>query len=162
MITLNQMLKKTMMLITVLLIAVTKVSAQSTVYVFAPTLSNSEASLLMNGNVIGSILGPLKKEISPVSPMKIPHRTYKPTYKKCTIKEEGKVLFAAYIKFTNGINLNVSEHTAEIQLNLSEGSVHYIRVSPKGLNNIQFKEISEKDAKKYFKKNYELPEYIQE
>ena len=53
---------------------------------------------------------------------------------------------------------------AEIQLNLSEGSVHYIKVEAKGLNDIQIKEVEGKEVQKLLKdKKYkELPDYIEQ
>ena len=53
---------------------------------------------------------------------------------------------------------------AEIQLNLSEGAVHYIQLKFKGLNDVQLKELSEKEGLKLLKdKKYkELPDYIEQ
>lgn len=139
-----------------------EISAQSVVYFFVPTTSSNECTLKMNSAEIGELRGPLKKTIKPIAPMKIPYKTYAPCYKKCTVKQEGKVLFAIDYKFTNVSTMTVSEIPAEIQLNLSEGSVHYIKLAPKGLNNNQFKEITEKEAQKLLKKNVALPEYIED
>lgn len=142
---------------------VQRVNAQSTVYFFVGTTSSNECTLKMNGEEIGELRGPLKKTMAPVAPMKIPMHTYSPCYKKCIINEEGKVLFVADYKFTNISTLAVSDIPSEIQLNLSKGSVHYVELSPKGLNNLQFKEIEEKAAQKLLnnKKYVALPEYIQ-
>ena len=137
------------------------VSAQSTVYFFTPSTSSNECTLKMNGNEIGELRGPLKKTMEH-SMFKIPYKTYDAAYKKCVIKEEGKVLFAVDYKFTTCRTLDVSEIPAEIQLNLSEGSVHYVRLAPKGVTNMQFKEITEKEAQKLLKKGVELPDYVQE
>ena len=60
------------------------------------------------------------------------------------------------------MTLDVSNIPAEIQLNLSEGSIHYVKIDPKGVSNIQFKEITEKEALKLMKKSTALPEFIQE
>ena len=53
---------------------------------------------------------------------------------------------------------------AEIQLNLSEGSVHYVKLSFKGMNDVQLKEVEEKEGLKLLKdKKYkELPEFIEQ
>lgn len=139
----------------------TNVYAQSTVYFFTPSTSSNECLLMMNGNEIGELRGPLKKTMEH-SMFKIPYKTYDAAYKKCIIKEEGKVLFAINYKFTNCSTLAVSEIPAEIQLNLSEGSVHYVKIAPKGVTNVQFKEITEKEAQKLLKKATALTDYIQD
>ena len=137
--------------------------AQSTVYFFAKSFDNSEITLKMNGQEIGELRGSLKKTVGPVGSMKIASCSYNACIKKCTINEEGKVLFGVDFKFTNCISLAVSELDTEIQLNLSPGSIHYIKLENKGLKDVQFKEITEKDAQKFLKdKKYEmLPEFIQ-
>ena len=144
-----------------LLLCAMTVSAQSTVYFFIPSNGSYECNLKMNGNDIGELRGSLKKTMNDEI-LKTPYKVYNAAYKKCVVKEEGKVLFAIDYKFTNCTTLNVSEIPAEIQLNLSEGSVHYVSVAPKGVSNIQLKELTEKDAQKYFKKSEELPEYTQQ
>ena len=52
----------------------------------------------------------------------------------------------------------------EIQLNLLENSVHYIKIKPKGLNLIQFEELNLKKGKKEFsKKKYEsMTDYFEQ
>ena len=152
---------KSLFIAALLLICVMSVSAQSTVYFFIPSNGSYECSLKMNGNNIGELRGSLKKTMND-DIFKTPYKVYNAAYKKCTVKEEGKVLFAIDYKFTNCTTLKVSEVPAEIQLNLSEGSVHYVSIAPKGFSNVQLKELTEKEAQKYFKKSEELPEYTQQ
>ena len=152
---------KSLFIAALLLICVMSVSAQSTVYFFIPSNGSYECSLKMNGNNIGELRGSLKKTMND-DIFKTPYKVYNAAYKKCTVKEEGKVLFAIDFKFTNCTTLKVSEVPAEIQLNLSEGSVHYVSIAPKGFSNVQLKELTEKEAQKYFKKSEELPEYTQQ
>jgi hypothetical protein len=136
--------------------------AQSTVYVFAPKLMNVEGGLKINGKNVGELKGPLQKTIKPVEPMKIAAKVYSPCVKKCILKDEGKTLFTAEYEYTNYMNLSVSNYACEIQLNLSEGSIHYISIKQKGFGDMQFKEITEKEAQKLLKKNVALPDYIEE
>ena len=157
----RQMKFKLLLTVVFGVLAVNNVSAQSTVFFFTSSTSSNECTLKMNGIEIGELRGPLKKTMHPAE-FKIPYKTYDAAYKKCVIKEEGKVLFAVDFKFTNCSTLDVSEIPAEIQLNLSEGSVHYVRLAPKGFTNIQFKEITEKEAQKLLKKGVALPDYVQE
>ena len=152
---------KSLFIAALLLICVMSVSAQSTVYFFIPSNGSYECSLKMNSNNIGELRGSLKKTMND-DIFKTPYKVYNAAYKKCTVKEEGKVLFAIDYKFTNCTTLKVSEVPAEIQLNLSEGSVHYVSIAPKGFSNVQLKELTEKEAQKYFKKSEELPEYTQQ
>ena len=60
------------------------------------------------------------------------------------------------------MNCNVTQLYAEIQLNLTPGSVHYVSLAMKGLMNIQFKELTEKEGLKRLKdKKYAiLEDYI--
>jgi hypothetical protein len=157
----NVQLKGFFVLVFFFFLGVSYMSAQSTVIFFTPSTSSNECVLKMNGNVIGELRGPLKKTTEH-SMFKIPYKTYEAAYKKCVIKEEGKVLFAVDYTFTNCTTLAVSEIPSEIQLNLSEGSVHYVRLAPKGVSNLEFKEITEKEAQKLLKKATALPEYTQE
>ena len=159
-------------IITLLLLAwltVAAAHAESTVYFFSKEFANIECTLKVNGQEIGEFRGTVKKTIEPTSSvsdvMKMPYTVYHACKKKCSIIEEGKVIFSVNFKFTNGSTLSVSEYDTEIQLNLTEGSVHYIELTNKGRKDIQLKEISEKDAQKKLKddKKYEwLPDYIQE
>lgn len=132
--------------------------AESTVYFFTGELANSECTLKLNGKEIGELRGSIKKT-DQIDPMKIPMVVYHKCIKKCIITDEGKALFSIAFKYTNCVTLAVSEDDTEIQLNLSEGSVHYVELGGKGL-----KEIPEKKAqKKLNDKKYEwLPDYIQE
>lgn len=156
------MRKLNSLLIAVLLcLGAVSVSAQSTVYFFIPSLGSYECNLKMNGNNIGDLRGSLKKTMDD-SMFKTPYKVYEAAYKKCVVKEEGKTLFAVDYKFTNCTNMVVSEIAAEIQLNLSEGSVHYIRLAPKGISDLQFKELTEKEAQKLLNKYEKLADYNQE
>lgn len=137
--------------------------AQSTVYFFVRSVESAEVKILKNGNEIFELRGPVKKTLNHPS-FKIPHVSYQPAYRKCRFKEEGKVLFSVDFAFTNVGTGDVRKLAAEIQLNLEEGSVHYIQLAFKGLNDIQFKELTEKEAAKLLKdkKTVELPEYVEE
>ena len=71
---------------------------------------------------------------------------------------------AKYTFYANMDRSNPRDMVAEIQLNLSEGSVHYIKLSFKGMNDVQLKEVEEKEGLKLLKdKKYkELPEFIEQ
>ena len=160
--TLIKKLIKTALVAIVCLVASPLTNAQSTVYFFARSFDNCEISLKMNGEEIGELRGSLKKSVGPFHSMKIPSCSYNDCYRKCTINDEGKMLFRVDFKFTNCSSLAVSELDTEIQLNLTPGSIHYIKLDNKGLKDIILKEITEKEAQKMLKdKKYEiLPEYI--
>jgi len=125
---------------------------------------NAECLMSINGGESFDICGPLKKTMMNLHGPE-PHRQYHPGKKKIVLKDEGKVLFSAkYTFYANMDRSNPRELVAEIQLNLSDGSVHYIKVGAKGLNDIQIKEVDEKEGLKLLKdKKYkELPEYIEQ
>ncbi|NDV64162.1 type 1 fimbrial protein [Bacteroides sp. 224] len=137
---------------------------QSTVYFFTGKLANSTCTIKLNGKDIFDLRGPVQKKISPTGPMISPFYLYKACKKKCVFKEEGKALFSVDIQFTDITSGKITNRAGEIQLNLAEGSVHYLRIAPKGLNDVQFKEITFKEADKLLKnkKCISLPEYIEE
>lgn len=138
--------------------------AQSTVYFFMGKIANSTCIMKLNGKEAFELRGPLQKTISPAPPMQYPYNVYSPCTKKCTFKNEGKMLFSVDMQFTNATSGVVSKMAGEIQLNLAEGSVYYVKVTNKGLHDVQFKEITQKEADKLLKnKKYVcLPEYIEE
>lgn len=160
------MLKHVFVIALMLCSAITA-NAQSTVYLFMRSTNcfgtGGYAQIYLNGYEAFSMRGPLKKVMGNVANPSFPAMFYKPTKRKCTLKEEGKVVLAIDYLFVTGFGKE-SHLTAELQLNLTEGSVHYVKIDYKGLNDIQFKVLSEKEAAKAMKdkKYVELPEYISE
>ena len=136
--------------------------AQSTVYIFSQETINSEVPVTKNGELLFDMRGTLKKTRN-VSSFVIPLNTYSESFRKCTFNEEGKIVIGFQYKYTNPVNGEGITYADETQLNLFPGSVHYLFITRKGFNNVQIKEISEKDANKK-KKNkdiVELPEYFE-
>jgi hypothetical protein len=156
-------LKRMAVIAFLLAMTMTQASAQSTVYFFVRSVTSAEVKILKNGTEIFDLRGPVKKTVNPVGPMKLPSVSYYPAYRKCQFKDEGKVLFATDFAFTNITTEEVKKYAAEIQVNLSEGDIHYIQLTWKGINDIQFKEIDEKTATKLLKDKdlKELPEYTE-
>ena len=154
----------TILLIAVFALISTSVFAESTVYIFMKSVGNITTTMSLNGKEVFDMTGPVKKTISPVPPMRIPLYQYSACKKKCIVKEEGKVLFSLDSKHINATNEKVTNFAAEIQLNLTEGSVHYIMITNKGINDVQIIELEEKKANKLLndKKYIYLPEYIGE
>lgn len=146
------------------LCSISTVFAQSTVYFFMGKIANTTSTVKVNGKEAFELRGPLQKTISPTPPLQYPYHLYSACKKKCVFKEEGKMLFFVDMKFTNATSGAVSNMVGEIQLNLSEGSEHYVKVTNKGLHDVQLKEITQKEAEKLLKnKKYVLlPEYIEE
>lgn len=145
----------------------TSANAQSTVYLFMRSTNcfgeGGGTTVTINGKDSFDMRGPFKKTMGNVANPSLPLFMYHASQKKCILKEEGKVLFAVDYNWTNGSG-KTSDITAEIQLNLTEGFVHYIQIVPKGLNDLQFKILDEKKAAKLMKdKDYvSLPDYIEE
>lgn len=139
-------------------------NAQSTVYVFMRSSVNADCVMSINGSEPFEIRGPLKRTMMNLHGPE-PNKFYHPAKKKIVLKEEGKALLSAkYTFYANMDRSNPRDMVAEIQLNLSEGSIHYIQLSFKGMNDVQLKEISEKEGLKLLKdKKYkELPEFIEQ
>ena len=154
----------TIFLLIVIVFSASNVYAESTVYVFMKSVGNITTKMSLNGKEAFDMTGPVKKTISPSDIMRLPYYQYAACKKKCIIKEEGKVLFSIECEHTNSMNEKVSKYAAEIQLNLTESSVHYIMITNKGLNDVQIIELNEKKANKLLndKKYVDLQEYIED
>lgn len=138
--------------------------SQSTVYFFMKKGGGSvELTLKLNGRDLSRIDLPIKKVLNDET-FRIPYNVYSPWVKKCILNREGKVLFSFDCKQTNCTNLKVTNFLSEIQLNLINGSTHYILLTNKGLFDMQLKEITEKEASKLLnnKKCISLPEYVEQ
>jgi hypothetical protein len=114
--------------------------------------------------LIEILFGCLKKTIKPSGNMQLPFNQYAPCYRKCIFKNEGKILFSAECKHINAVNGKISTMAGEIQLNLTSGSTYYVSITNKGLNDMQLKNLTEKEAEKLLKnkKYVALPEYIEQ
>lgn len=132
------MTKRLACLIVLGLLVSANVNAQSTVYFYVKSVTSAEVKISKNSTEIFELRGPVKKTINPVGPMKMASVSYKPAYRKCQFKDEGKTLFSVDFDFTNVTTGDVRKLAAEIQLNLEEGSVHHVQLTWKGLNDVQF------------------------
>lgn len=153
-------------LITVCLFVLTEsVFAQSTVYFFSPSVTNAVCRITVNGDKSFRLRGDLKKTIKPVPPqINYPMEVYSKCGIKCSLNLEGKVLFALVAdRFDSKTGKTINDFwRAELQLNLSEGSVHYVKLAPKGFSDVQLKEITEEEAQKLMKdkKRVMLPDFV--
>lgn len=149
-------MKRFFLISIILLCGIFSTFAQSTVY-FVSETSWVPVPINVNNQKVIELKGELKgnKYASYHSPCK----------KKCTLYSEGKVIFSFDFERPNYSNSNAPfKHAGEIQVTLSENSVHYIRFKSKGWNDYTFEELSEKEGEKLFaKKKYVLtPEYIEQ
>lgn len=134
-----------------------KASAQSTVYLcYDVQFWKQEIPIKINGQEAFSLMGDAKKVGALVM--------FTRSKKKCTLHSEGKVILSFDFDVTIPITDAVIPYSDEIQLNLSENSVHYIAIKPvmKG-NKMVFEELSEKEGEKEFasKKYTHNPDYDQ-
>ena len=149
-------MKKYLLISIILLCGVFSTYAQSTVYFFAieswvpiPIKINNQDAFVLKGSPKGKNLT----------------SRYSPCRKECILYSEGKIVFSFEFLRTNQANTNiVYKYADEIQLTLSENSVHYILVKSKGFNDYTFQELSEKDGEKLAKnKKYVLtPKYVEQ
>ena len=83
--------------------------------------------------------------------------------KTCTFHSEGKVMFSFDVLCVDPFNKPPAyryQWADEIQLTLSRNSVHYIKISNKGMNDVKFEILSEEAGKKEFaKKKYDAHKY---
>ena len=156
-------MKNFFLVLVILLAGVVCSSAQSTVYFFMRSSSNSTCTMKLNGKEVFDMRGPLQKTQKAVGPMIYPLQVYSPSKRKCTFKNKGKMLFTFDMKYKVPTTGEVKNYLAEIQLNLTESSVHYVRIGAKGLNDVQFKELTQKEGEKLLKdKKYVfLPDYVE-
>lgn len=138
--------------------------SQSTVYFFIKSVGNVTTTIKQNGKEIFDMTGPIKKTIKPSGNMYLPYHQYSACYRKCTFKNDGKILFLAECKHTNASNGKVSTMVGEIQLNLTDKMVYYISITNKGFNDVQMKVLTEKEANKLLnnKKYVSLSEYVEQ
>lgn len=149
-------------------------SAQSTVYFFISSLgSNTTFDAKLNGEKIFDLEDedrPIVKTIKADAYNEFQEDwiIYSACYKKCQFFREGKCVFSIEIVGKNLSNGKKTRLAAELQLNLSEGSVHYVHATNKGMFDCQLKEITQKEAEKLLKgkKKYKtyvpVSEYVEE
>ena len=160
---LKQMIARSVLFVVLGLFFSVTCRAQSTVYFFMRSLTESQAVVSMNGYELFELQGPLKKTRHfTLNQEKKTIHIYSPVCKKCEFKEDGKVLFSVEIKFRNSLSSMVMTYATEIQVNLSEGSIHYLNIRGKGLNDVQIEELTEKKAQKMINsgKYISLPDYV--
>lgn len=142
-----------------------KAEAQSVVYLIGKKFANAESEVTVNGKDKFEFRGPVDKvKVTPPTSMTdtLVLTTYKSCIKKCTFNEPGKVLLNWKYNYTNPVNKNVQHYESEIQLNLTEGSVHYVELKIKITNDIEMVELNEKKGAKLVAKgkHVTLPEYV--
>jgi len=144
-------MKRLFLVLLVLLSGMVYSYAQSTVYFFSPQMMDNKCMIKLNGKEVFEMRGPLKKVMTPQG--YDPFRVYSPCYRKCLFRNEGKMLFILEVTSTK----DNRKWTAEIQLNLTEGSVHYVKMGAKGLNDVQFTELTQKEGEKLLKNKKYIP-----
>ena len=142
-----------------------EVNAQSTVYLIAKKFANAESEVTVNGKDKFELRGPLGKvNIVPPTSMtdSVIVYNYKDCIKKCTFNKPGKVMLHWRYDYTNPVKRNIQHYETELQLNLTEGSVHYIEMKLTISNDIELVELPEKKGRKIISsdKYIHLPEYI--
>ncbi len=144
-------MKRSFLVLVVLLSGMVYSYAQSTVYFFSPQLMDMKCMVKLNGKKAIEMRGPFKKTLTPKG--YDPFYIYSPCYRKCLFKNEGKMLFVLDAASTK----DNRKWTAEIQLNLMEGSVHYVKIASKGFSDVQFKELTQKEGEKLLKNKKYVP-----
>lgn len=137
----------------------TTARAQSNVYVLLPSLP-LYGTVSFNGSEPIEIKGDIKKVKSSAS---LPYDliTYTDCYRKCIIKEEGKVLLSYTGYFKNVVSGDIYNFVSEIQIDVEDGNSYYVKIDRHGFNDQKLTLISEKSAQKFFRKKgcVMLPDY---
>lgn len=133
-------------------------SAQSKVYLFIPKVGNTDFTLFIDGEQKAKLNTPTAKTIDN-SAFKIPLKQSMPGWVEIDFTNEGKVLLAVSMEYTNSMTLEKNTMQAETQIDLNNGETIFIEVARKGWNDCQIKVLDEKKAtkKKNDKKSYQLP-----
>ena len=154
---------KTIIAIYIILLSISNLNAQSTVYFMTQSFANcTRETFTINGEFAGNFFS--NDNIKEETPSKI----YYPTSRKCILQEEGRYVFkVTMLFFTRNFQdysiESIRPYYAEKQINTTTGSTHYLYFTFKGLNDFQIKEISEKEAIKYMsnKDCVVLPQFIE-
>lgn len=149
-------MKKIIFTLSCLLTTIT-LNAQSTVWFITRDQFMEKGVLTINGENEVSFLTPTNR-----CPSRLVTNRYYPAYMKITIDEEGPTVFRTDMVYAIPNETTKKQYVGEITLNLSTGSVNYIYLTNKGLDNIKLLEVSEKKAKKLMgKKNcVALPDFV--
>ena len=150
-------MKKLFLLIALAVAGCLGINAESNIYVFIKSVGNSDIHILVDGKEVADINGPVKKVMQPGWGLEYPLTMLESCYRKIVVPEEGKVVVSMEGTYKNAMNGNVSNYKAEFPLDLEDGESYYLEVTNKGLSDVKFKEIKEKDALKKMKKWVELP-----
>lgn len=140
------------MLLCALFLGSFSASAESTVYVFLKSMSNTDTSVSVDGKQVCNLNGPVKRTLKPGFGLILPFETLESCYRKLVFSEEGKKIITFSVKYTNATNGNISTYKGEISLDLEDGESYYVEVTNKGLNDMQLKSVEEKKATKWLKK----------
>ena len=150
--------KRLTVVIAVLLTAALSLCAGTTVYLFVP-------ALLIDGEEVCDLNTPVGKTTN-FHTFKIPSTQSKKGWVEIEFGQEGKVLLAVSLVYTNFLNLEKSTFQAETQLDLVDGETIYVDLARKGWNDCQLKFLDEKKGAKKLadKKAFRLPkvEYCNE
>ena len=151
-------MRKAFLISVILLCGALSAYAQSTVYVFYSPKCWEPAPIKINGKEAFRLNGTVKVKFLSTN------YSYSASKKKCTLYSEGKTIFSFEMSRSKGSTGIVYKYADEVQLTLSENSVHYIKITPQRGTDYAFVEIDEKEGLKLLKnKKYVLtPEYIEE
>lgn len=129
-----------------------KVSAQSTVYFFIDKVCNLDVFMFKNSEPLFDMVGPITKKRQTKSAMVLPLCTQAPCKRKTVFHATGKSIFEMEATYTNPVNAKTSKVAAEIQLNLTDGAVYYVKIGFRGLrNDMKLELLSDKEAEKILK-----------
>jgi len=133
-------------------------SAQSKVYLFIPKVGNTDFTLFIDGEQMAKLNPPTAKTTNN-SAFKIPLKQNMPGWVEIDFTNEGKVLLAVSMEYTNFMTLEKNTMQAETQIDLNDGETIFLEVARKGWNDCQIKVLDEKkeNKKKNDKKSYQLP-----
>lgn len=140
---------------------------ESTIYLFLPSVVHIvNGRIDINGTDSFDFQGDLKKEDYLWGKLTYPIKTFHACKKKIILKSEGKVILsysADKYDFKTG-NVIKDFWKAEIQVNCSEGSEHYVKVDFKGFSDCQLKLMDSKEFNKRMndKKYILLDEYYEQ
>lgn len=122
--------------------------ADCTLYLFYKGYPNTETKIRIDGTELCNLDGTVKKSKN-VTGFKYPQVFRESCFRKVYINTSGKLTLELDMDFQIIKNGDHKTYDASMTLDAADGATYYVQVTSKGLNKMQFKDVSEKDANKW-------------
>ncbi len=143
-------MKRILFFLTLAFAVLTKVHAESNVYVFVKGMYNCDITIAVNGTEVCDLNGSVAKTMDVYGGGTMTKR--ESCYRKIVVNGEGKIVLTGTMLYTVPTTGNVNPYKGEISLDIEDGETYYLQLTSKGIHDMQIKEVKPKDAKKWEQK----------